>query len=105
MFHIDMKPPSIQKCSDKKKLNIQRLAVLMRITYEIITVPKLTFGLILMEFNDAIKEGDGERLLDVYKVALLIPKANGKSKYAYEVLLYLVKIYGILSRYEAHNMK
>ena len=66
---------------------------------------KLTFGLILMEFNDAIKEGDGERLLDVYKVALLIPKANGKSKYAYEVLLYLVKIYGILSRYEAHNMK
>ena len=66
---------------------------------------KLTFGLILMEFNDAIKEGDGERLLDVYKVALLIYKANGKSKYAYEVLLYLVKIYGILSGYEAHNMK
>ena len=35
---------------------------------------KLVFGLLLMEFNDAIKEGDGERLLDVYKVALLTYK-------------------------------
>lgn len=58
-----------------------------------------------MEFNDAIKEGDGERLLDVYKVALLLYKANGKSKYAYEVLLHLVKIYGILSKHDAHNLK
>lgn len=26
---------------------------------------KLTFGLILMEFSDAVKEGDGERLFDI----------------------------------------
>ncbi len=66
---------------------------------------KLVFGLLLMEFNDAIKEGDGERLLDVYKVALLIYKEHGKTKYAYEVLLFLVKIYGILSKHDAHNLK
>ena len=33
---------------------------------------KLTFGLILLEFNDAIKEGDGDRLFDIYKMALLL---------------------------------
>ena len=26
---------------------------------------KLTFGLIILEFNDAIKEGDGNRLFDI----------------------------------------
>ncbi|XP_028408226.1 uncharacterized protein LOC114530810 [Dendronephthya gigantea] len=66
---------------------------------------KLTFGLLLMEFNDGIKEGDGERLIDVYKVALLLFKEHGKTKYAYEVLLLLVKINGILSKYDAHNLK
>ena len=46
------------------------------------------FGLLLLEFNDSIKEGngDGERLLDVSKVALVLYKECGKSKYAYEVL-------------------
>ena len=58
-----------------------------------------------MEFSDAIKEGDGERLLDVYKVALLIYKKHEKSKYAYGFLLFLVKIYGIPSKHEAHNLK
>jgi hypothetical protein len=28
---------------------------------------KLKFGLILLEFNDAIAEGDGDRLHNVYK--------------------------------------
>ena len=31
---------------------------------------KLTFGLVLLEFNDAIKEGDGARLFELYKLAL-----------------------------------
>ena len=39
---------------------------------------KLIFGL-LLEFNDSIKEGDGERLLDVYKVALVLYKEYGKA--------------------------
>lgn len=32
---------------------------------------KLTFGLLLLEFEDAVKKGDGNRLLNVYKFALL----------------------------------
>ena len=52
---------------------------------------KLTFGLILLEFNDAIKEGDGDRLFDIYKMALLLYKAHGHFKYAHVVLLHLVK--------------
>ena len=36
---------------------------------------KLTFGLILFEFDDAIKEGDGDRLHDFYRFGLLWFKA------------------------------
>ena len=66
---------------------------------------KLAFGLLLFEFNDAIKERDGQRLYELYKLALLLYKANGKTKYSYVVLLYRVKISGILSENDAHNLK
>lgn len=66
---------------------------------------KLAFGLIMFEFNDAIKEGDGERLFELYKVCLLLFKGNKKNKYAYAVLLYLVKIVAILSEKDAHMLK
>lgn len=66
---------------------------------------KLSFGLVLLEFNDAIKEGDGERLHDLYKFALLLFKANGKVKYSYAILMYLVQIESILSEADAHNLK
>ena len=62
---------------------------------------KLAFGLLLFELKDAIKEGDRQRL---YKLALLLYKANGKTKYSY-IVLYLVKISGILSENDAHNVK
>ena len=65
---------------------------------------KLAFGLILFEMDDAIKEEDGRRLHDLYKFALLIYKAYGKTKYAYAVLLYLVKIEAILSEEDAHSL-
>ena len=64
----------------------------------------MAFGLVLLEFDDAVKEGDGERLHDLYKFALLLYKAYGKTKYAYAVLHYLVKIKAILSE-EAHRLK
>ena len=31
---------------------------------------KLAFGLLLLDFNDAVREGDGEHLLDLYKLTL-----------------------------------
>lgn len=66
---------------------------------------KLAFGLILFEFNDAIKEGDGDRILDIYKMALLFYKAGGHSKYAYVVLLYITKVVAILSESDAQSLK
>lgn len=66
---------------------------------------KLAFGLILIEFNDAIKEGDGDRLFDLYKLALLFYKAGGHHKYAYVVLLYIVKVVALLSKSEACQLK
>lgn len=44
---------------------------------------KLAFGLVLAEFQDAVKEGDGDRLFDVYRLALLLYKNHGHYKYAY----------------------
>ena len=59
----------------------------------------------MFEFGDAIKEGDGERLHDFYKVALLMYKAHGKMKCAYVIVLYLAKIEAILSESDAHDLK
>ena len=44
---------------------------------------KLAFALLLMSFDDAVKEGDGQRLFDIYKVTVLLFKANNHPKYAY----------------------
>lgn len=66
---------------------------------------KLAFDLVLFEFGDAIKAGDGERLHDFNKVALLLYKAHGKTKYAYVILLYLAKLEASLSKSDAHDLK
>ena len=66
---------------------------------------KLAFGLLLMSFDDAVTEGDGQRLFDIYKVTLLLFKANNNPKYAYINLLYLAKICVILPQFEAERLK
>jgi len=66
---------------------------------------KLAFGLVLFEFNDCIKEGDGERLFELYKLCLLTFKSRGHTKYSYVVLLYLTKINYILSDSEGFRLK
>ena len=66
---------------------------------------KLTYGLLLLEFNDSVKEGDGERLFKVYRLAMLFYKKYGHFKYAYAVLFYLCQIKAILSESEAHDLK
>ena len=60
--------------------------------------------MILLDFNDAVQEGDGQRLHDIYKLALLLYKSGGHNKYSYVVLLYLVKIAAIYSEFEAHKL-
>lgn len=66
---------------------------------------KLMFGLLLRDFNDTIREGDGEHLIDLYKLALLIYDSEGHTKHAYVVLLHLLKVVAILPPFEAHRLK
>lgn len=66
---------------------------------------KFVFGLVLFEFDDAIKEGDGGRLYDFYKFILLMYKIYKKIKYVYVVLLYLVKFEVILLEEEVYDFK
>lgn len=63
----------------------------------------MAFGLLLFEFEDAVKERDGARLTNVYKLALLFYKCYGHHKYAYVTLLYLVKIQAILTEQQANS--
>lgn len=52
---------------------------------------------------DAVKEGDGERLMRLYKVALLFYKAFGHSQYAYSTLLFTLQLNATLSPRMAHG--
>ena len=51
----------------------------------------LSLGLMLMEFNDAIKEGDGTRIIRCWRYFLLLFKANNRSNYAIEAFTLLVQ--------------
>lgn len=46
----------------------------------------LSLALFMFEFNDAIKEGDGERVYCVWKYLLLLFCESGQTKYALEAL-------------------
>ena len=54
--------------------------------------------------EDAIKHGDGQRLLRCYKYLLLITFKNRHTKYSYCLLLFFVKYYAILSKKNAHSL-
>jgi len=63
---------------------------------------KLTFGLVLEDIKDAIREGDGDRLMDL---ALPIYYSHGRTKYQYTTLLLLVKKEALLSKLQAFRFK
>ncbi|CAL9694043.1 unnamed protein product [Knipowitschia caucasica] len=65
---------------------------------------RLYFGFLILDMLDAVKEGDGERLIRLYKVALLIYKAYGHTKYAYSTLLLTVQLNSTLSPRIAHDI-
>jgi len=52
----------------------------------------LTFNLTLRNINDCIREGDGERLIECYKFALLCFRNFGHTKYAKAVLKLIFEI-------------
>ena len=64
----------------------------------------MTLGLLCMEFEDAIREGDGLRLLRVWKLLLLIFKAAHRKNYSIEALTILVQYYALLSPWQREQL-
>lgn len=68
------------------------------------SIARLSFSFFLMDMLDAVKEGDGGRLMRLYKVALLYYKAHGHSHYAYSTFLLTVQLNAALSPRMAHSL-
>ncbi|XP_071796288.1 uncharacterized protein [Asterias amurensis] len=64
----------------------------------------LSMGLLALDFTDARRLGDGERLMIIYKHLLLHFKAGGKPKYSYHVLRLLAQVNWFLSPRLAHSL-
>lgn len=65
----------------------------------------LTLGLFIMDFKDAVREGDGEHMMLLWKFMLLIFKASGRKNYALEALTLLTQYYLTLPPNLAEQLK
>lgn len=67
----------------------------------------MNMALLLRNFRDAIKEGDGERIIKCMKMFLLHFKqdGSGSTKYALEALYHLFQVLALLSPREAERLK
>ena len=52
----------------------------------------LSLGLLLIEFNNAIHEGDGDRIIRCWKYFLIIFKATGRKNYTIEAFKLLLQL-------------
>ncbi len=65
----------------------------------------MNLGLLLFEFKDAIKEGDGDRCLRLWKYFLLVFKASGRKNYAMEAFHLLIQYHIVLPPRLAEGVK
>lgn len=65
----------------------------------------LSLGLLHWEFQDAVKEGDGDRVLLVWKFLLLIFKASQRKNFAIEAFTLLVQYHLLLPPRLAEQLK
>ncbi|XP_068693691.1 uncharacterized protein [Montipora foliosa] len=65
----------------------------------------LKTGLLLRDFQDAVKEGDGSRLERLWKFMMLLFKVTGKTKYALAAIRLHAQLNAILSPSEAHSLR
>ena len=65
----------------------------------------LEYGMVIINFLDAISEGDGARLLRNWKFLLLyFQHDTGSQKYSLEALYLMFQVYALLSPKAAHNL-
>ena len=65
----------------------------------------LSLGLIWHGFNDAIKEGDGDRIIIYWKFLLVIFKVGNRRNYCKEAMNLLIQFYFLLPRRLAEQLK
>lgn len=65
----------------------------------------LGLGLLIMDFKDAVREGDGDRVLSLWKYLLLLFKASERKNYAIEALTLLAQYSVILPPNLAEQLK
>lgn len=65
----------------------------------------LTLGLLVFDFKDAVREGDGDQMLLIWKYLLLLFKATGRKNYAIEALTLLSQYHILLPRNLAEQLK
>jgi hypothetical protein len=65
---------------------------------------RLSFGLFIRNFDDAVKEGDGQRIVRCWKFLMLIFKAHGHPKYALAAFQMQANILALLTPREAHQL-
>lgn len=65
----------------------------------------LSLGLLYLEFHQAVKEGDGDRVMRVWKYLMLIFKASRRSNYSCEAFILLAQHFITLSPRLAAQLK
>ena len=65
----------------------------------------LSLGLLYLEFKDAIREGDGDRILRVWQYFLLLFKASNRTNYSVEAFTLLSQYHLILPPHLAEQLK
>ncbi len=65
----------------------------------------LTLGLVIFDFKDAIREGDGDQVLLLWKYMLILFKATGRKNYAIEALTLLSQYHILLPCNLAEQLK
>ena len=64
----------------------------------------LSLGLLLRDAEDAVKEGDGRRLIRVWKFLTFLYRLKGANKYALAGLRLQASVLGLLTPREAHRL-
>lgn len=65
---------------------------------------RLSMGMLLRNFDDAVKEGDGDRIIRCWKFAMLIYKAYGHNKYALAALRLQASVMSMLTPRQAESL-
>ena len=89
-FDLDTELTAVNAADDDKKLEYSKLVI--------------SLGLLYFEFCDAIKEGDGIRVLRCWRYMLLLFKCTDRVNYSIEAFTMLAQYHFLFSQRQAHQL-